>query len=161
MKYTLLPVLCLALFLTGCAAEPAPAYDPGRFTCTLAIDSMSTGENGYFLAEYVREAGDVCLTVTSPERLAGLSFTFSESGCVLNAAGTAVPLSEDAAASLTGLVCLLGETPDGASDRKKTADGTLLFFPTGRLKMDSAGFPVFAETTDGRRAAVTGLTPTE
>jgi len=161
MKHTLLPALCLALLFTGCAADSAPAYDPGSFACTLAIDSVSTGESGYFLAEYVRADGDACLTVTAPERLAGLSFTFSEAGCVMDAAGTAVPLSEDAAASLAGLAALLGENPEDASERKKTADGTLYFFPTGQLLLDSAGFPVSAETTDGRRAAVTGHSPVQ
>lgn len=158
MKHTLLFSLCLPLFLTGCAADSAPAYDPEHFTCTLSIDSVSTGERGVFLAEYVREAGETVLTITAPERLTGLSFTFSEAGCVMDAAGTAVPLGEDTASSLTGLVSLLGESPETASDRKKTADGTLLFFPAGQLTLDSTGLPLFAETADGRRAAVTHKT---
>ncbi len=161
MKHTLLCSLCLLLLLPGCAADSTPAYDPEHFACTLSIDSVSTGERGIFLAEYVREAGETVLTITAPERLTGLSFTFSESGCVMDAAGTAVPLSEDAAASLTGLVCLLGESPETASDRKKTADGTLLFFPTGQLTLDSTGLPLLAETADGRRAAVTVTPKTE
>jgi len=169
MKHTLLPLLCrtlclplcLALFLPGCTADSAPAYDPDHFTCTLSIDSVSTGERGVFLAEYVRDAGETVLTITAPQRLAGLSFTISESRCVLDAAGTAIPLSGDAASSLTGLVRLLGESPSAAPDRKKTADGTLLFFPNGQLTLDSTGLPVLAETTDGRRAAVTVLSPTD
>ena len=161
MKHTLLCSLCLTLLLPGCAADSTPAYDPEHFACTLSIDSVSTGERGIFLAEYVREAGETVLTITAPERLTGLSFTFSESGCVMDAAGTAVPLSEDAAASLTGLVCLLEASPETASDRKKTADGTLLFFPTGQLTLDSTGLPLLAETADGRRAEVTVTPKTE
>lgn len=159
MKHTLLLLLCLPLFLAGCAADPTPVYDPDHFACTLAIDSVSTGESGYFLAEYARNENTAVLTVTSPQRLAGLSFVFSEAGCVLHAGETAVPLSAEVSASLTGLVCLLGESPDTAADRKKTASGTLLIFPDGQLSLDSAGFPVHAETRDGRQAAVTAISP--
>ncbi|MBQ8401859.1 MAG: hypothetical protein IJX14_08020 [Clostridia bacterium] len=155
MKYSLPAALALCLLLPGCAADPTPAYDPSAFTCTLAIDSVSTGENGYFGAAFSSENGMAVLTVTSPERLAGLTFSFTEAGCAMEAGGVMIPLSREASASLTTLADLLCAAPESALDRKKTADGTVLVFDSGRLTLNGDGLPVLAETTDGRRALLT------
>ncbi|MBQ8641676.1 MAG: hypothetical protein IJ480_05605 [Clostridia bacterium] len=161
MKSVLKPLCLLGILVcTGCAGGGEPAYDPAAYSCMLAIDSVSTGEEGRFAARYVSENGTASLTVTSPERLAGLAFSFTEGGCVLSAGESAVPLSEDTAASLQTLADLLRADPAAASDRKNTAAGTVLIYDIGQVTLDDSGFPVLAETADGRRASVTILPET-
>lgn len=155
MKMFLPAVLFLSLLFTGCGSGNAPVYNPADFICTLSIDSVSTGEAGYFQGQFVTAGGTASLTVTAPERLAGLTFTFTESGCVMDACGVTVPLSEDTAASLTDLVRLLRSAPEDAVNRNKTAAGTVLIHRQGQLTLNDAGYPVLAETTDGRRAQIT------
>ncbi len=158
MKLTTVCML-LPLVFAGCGASSAPAYDPAGFTCELAIDSVSTGEEGRFTALYTSEGDTATMMLTAPTRLEGISFTFTEAGCTLRAGETAVPLSEQAAASLQSLADLLRAFPETASDRKRTAAGTVLTYPLGQVTLDDAGYPVLAETAEGRRASVRILLP--
>lgn len=145
--------------LTGCSAVPEPAYDPGAFSCTLAIDSVSTGESGHFAAEYVRQDQQATLTLTSPERLNGIVFTFSGEDCTLSAGACAIPLSRAVSESLGILTGLLSLPPEEALSRQKTADGTVLFHHGGQVTLNADGMPVLIRTDTGRQAAVTMHTP--
>lgn len=142
---------CMA---AGCAAVPDPAYDPAAFSCILSVDSVSTGETGRFTAEYTRDGSTAALTLTAPERLAGMTFSFTDTDCTLLAEDCAIPLSAGTAASLRSLTELLASLPENASDRRTEAGCTVLTFDAGRLTLDADGFPVLLETADGRRAQV-------
>lgn len=153
-----LPVLLTVLLLTGCAGctrSSAPPYDPAGFSCTLAIDSVSAGGAGYFAGELVSDHGTAVLSVTEPASLAGLTFTFGDSGCVMDACGVCVPLSGAVSDSLASLAALVCSDPADAPEK----NGTVLVYDTGRLTLDDAGYPVLAETTDGRRAEITFHNP--
>lgn len=144
----------LSLFLAGCGVPDTPAYDPGAFSCLLSVDSVSTGEAGRFTAEYTRDGSTATLTLTAPERLAGMKFSFTEQDCTLLAEDCAIPLSTGAAASLRELTDLLGSQPADASDSRMEEGCTVLTFDAGQLTLNADGLPVFLETADGRRAQV-------
>ena len=156
----ILPVLLSVLLFTscicsGCSRSTVPPYDPTDFSCTLAIDSVSAGAPGYFTGEFVSDCGTAVLSVTEPASLAGLTFTFRDSGCVMDACGVSVPLSGEVSASLTALADLICSAPADALDK----NGTVLVYSMGQLTFDDAGYPVLAETADGRRAEITFHNP--
>ncbi|MBR4961945.1 MAG: hypothetical protein IKY52_13705 [Clostridia bacterium] len=148
LLFLLLPVL-----FPGCSAPDTPAYDPAAFSCILAVDSVSTGEEGRFTAVYVRENEKTTLTLTAPERLAGIFFTFAGEGCVMTVSDTAIPLSENTAASLRSLTALLAYTPEEAEETRREGENTVFLFSEGQLTVNAEGFPVLVECT-GRRAQV-------
>jgi len=148
--------LCILLFpvlFCGCSAPDVPAYDPAAFSCILAVDSVSTGEAGRFTAVYVRENEKTTLTLTAPERLAGIFFTFAGEGCTMTVSDAAIPLSEDTAASLRALTALLAHTPAEAEETRREGENTVFLYPEGQLTVNADGFPLLAECT-GRRAQV-------
>lgn len=149
----ILPALFIPVLLSGCSAPEAPAYDPAAFSCILAVDSVSTGEPGRFTAAYTRENDKTTLTLTAPERLAGILFTFAGDNCIMTVSDTAIPLSENTAASLRTLTDLLARTPEEAEEKRAQGENTVFLFPEGQLTVDADGFPTLVEGA-GRRAQV-------
>ena len=153
----LLRLFLLALLLpapfSGCSAPDTPAYDPAAFSCLLAVDSVSTGEAGRFTAAYVRENDRTILTLTAPERLAGIRFTFTEDSFVMTVQNTDIPLSQNTAASLYTLTSLLSRPPEEAQTQRTEGENTVYVFPEGQLTVNAAGYPLLLESAD-RRAQV-------
>ncbi len=158
-KFTLPILLLMTILLVGCTGETGPAYDPQAFTCTLSLQSVSTGEPDFCTARYTSDHGTVNLTVTAPEHLVGVSFVANATGMSMVMAAETEPLSitlsENAASSLRTLTDLLCTPHEEAIDQRKTNEGTVLLFETGELTLDETGMPVWVETVDGRCAKVT------
>ena len=146
-------ILLIPLLFTGCTARSLPAYDPAAFSCLLAVDSVSTGEERRFTASYVRENDRTTLTLTAPERLAGIRFTFTEVSFVMTVQNTDIPLSQNTAASLYTLTSLLSRTPEEAQTQRTEGENTVYVFPEGQLTVNAAGYPLLLESAD-RRAQV-------
>ena len=155
-----LPVLILLLpvLFSACSTPDTPAYDPAAFSCLLAVDSVSTGEAGRFTAAYVRENDRTTLTLTAPERLAGIRFTFAGDSFVMTVQNTDIPLSENTAASLYTLTSLLSRTPEEAQTQRTEDGNTVFVFPEGQLTVNADGLPLLLESTD-RRAQVIPASP--
>lgn len=148
----------LLLFLagchSGCKAPASPAYDPDAFACTLAVDSIRTGEEGFFTVRYVRDAGTTTMTLTAPATLAGITFTFAGEDCVLAVSECTIPLSRAVSASLQELAALLAADPADVQDIRSADGGTVYLFPAGELTLDETGLPIGLRTNTGRQATV-------
>jgi len=135
--------LLIAFSFAGCSPDAGNLLSfrdyPASFTARFP---SSADENGEVVCEAVLRDGEVSLTITEPERSAGISVTCSADFCTVESGGTVIPMSNEAAASLRAFVLVLTEQTEGDIPTRSSDGGsTVLGFADGTLTLDENLLP--------------------
>lgn len=137
--------LCLLTVFSfdGCSPDAGNLLSfrdcPASFTARFP---SSADGNGEVVCEAVLRDGEVFLTITAPERSAGIAVTCSAVGCTVEAGGMEIPMSDEAAAFLRDFVLVLTEETEGdVPTRSSDGGSTVLGFPDGVLTLDENLLP--------------------
>ncbi len=142
--------------LTGCAEKTDLfAYTKGPAQFELSFPSIS-GDTDAVTCTCIREiapdgAVNITLTVISPDRLKGFTVEIRDGSTTCGTEDMRIPLSADAARSLTDLLTTL--TEEGSARKSEDGTHTIITTPTGTVTLDENLNPTEIET-NGRRAKV-------
>ncbi len=163
-KSTLAAGFLAALFLSLTAScetdqthRPLLWYAESSFPFELTLSSSENGGETLLLTGE-RTPSSLTLSVTSPERMQGLTVRYENGNCILSPDGgaTEIPLSPKAAEGLTGL--LDGLLVTDAENAKLGTDengNTTAAFPSFTLVLDENGLPQsILDTETGRTAEI-------
>lgn len=150
-----LAVLFLFLFV-GCTApkssRPLLWYGDQSFSLEMTIPAGEKGEP--ITLRGTRTPDSIRLTVSTPERIRGLTVDYTGGNCVLSAGETVIPLSKSAAQGLTCLLDgLLLSSADGARLGSNEDGFTTVTFDSVILTLDENGLPKGILSTETGRTA--------
>lgn len=150
-----LAVLFLFLFV-GCTApkssRPLLWYGDQSFSLEMTIPAGEKGEP--ITLRGTRTPDSIRLTVSTPERIRGLTVDYTGRNCVLSAGETVIPLSKSAAQGLTCLLDgLLLSSADGARLGSNEDGFTTVTFDSVILTLDENGLPKGILSTETGRTA--------
>lgn len=102
---------------------------------------------GDVTCDAVKNGDTVVLKVRSPERSAGVAVTCGAAGCTIEADGTVIPLSENAASALTNVIRTIcsGEAESSAPTRSADGTETVISYPYGTLTLNENLMPCRVE----------------
>lgn len=125
------------LILSSCAADPEALYEfrssPSSFTV-----SFPSSEQAVVCDARMDPEGLLRLTVTSPERSAGMTVVCTSDSCTVSAGGVQIPLSADASRAMRDFFLILAsETAESVPTRSAEGENTVLETAAGTLVLDS------------------------
>lgn len=139
--------VCLTAFSLGCAAQNGTeltSYTAADASYTIVIPHTSD-KYPDFVGRCERIGTTTVIRMTSPERLTGLTVSYDSGSrvCSISAGEAVIPLSEEVASGLTGLLYLLERPAYDGGLLSKSADGTetVLSFDVGEVVIGDGGLP--------------------
>lgn len=142
----LFSLLLVLISICGCGtadAEELLAYRnlPAEFSM------IFPSQYGDVTCDASRNGDTVVLTVRTPERSVGVTVTYSDAGCTVEADGSVIPLSENASAALLNVLRTIYSQETDIVTPTRSADGeeTVISFPYGVLTLNENLLPCRVE----------------
>lgn len=149
----------MILILTGCKAEGDSVFDyrehDASFSAVFSSSDVSSEETDDVICSVTKAGGDICMTVVSPARSAGVKITYDSKNVTVSAGNVTIPLSDRASAGIRNLFDLLYPVSDIQWTLKRSDDGreTYLISKDGQITLGEDLLPRSAKV-NGREKSV-------